>query len=498
MAILYRMKNEKKLIFLLVIASLIAGCFLNVEVLKPAAPQPVSQPASKTPTLEPVSVTPTQSIEISSSQFDEVRFAFNAVDDNVSSYFPNGTKQVFAIWKYQNMQDGMVVKREWYLDGKLWLEREESWDFAKYGSIGTLRDVSIYDFDAGLPSGVYQLRMFVDGAPQPIGYVLNGQRQNWANFEIQPAEALTSAFSSPDNLWTVSVYGMKRIILRDNNGAPKEIYTGREINYLTWFGDSKHFLFVDRDYSGQQPGSPFGIRDELYIADVVTGQVSLLNTVDSPFRGYGGPQPSLDGKYIAGLIGSGFGDACFVDSRLIFLEVASDFKNAKTIEQKSFIGVPSVADSVVYPVAEGSWWNGNQYLVTLNGTCGMDPSLLGPFVFDVPGLKANSQSTQATPLSVGDLGWGEVHGVVADAVTGKAIPGAMVTCEHSSYTSQANCSGSQVTEIPGVFNFQQVFFHDTDRIKLTVTAPGYQPQEFTQNFFTTNDLTVNFSLTPLP
>jgi hypothetical protein len=216
--------------------------------------------------------------------------------------------------------------------------------------------------------------------------------------------------------------------------------------------------------------------------------------VDSPFQGYGGPQPSLDGKYIAGLIGSGFGDACFVDKRLIFFELANDFKSAKPIEQKSFIGVPSAADSVVYPLAEGSWWVGNQYLVTLNGTCGMDTSLLGPFVFDVPGLKANPQSTLATPLSVGDLGWGEVHGVVADAVTGNAIAGATVTCEHSSYTSQAKCSGSQVTEIPGVYIFQQVFFHDTDRIKLTVTAPGYQPQEFIQNFFTTNDLTVNFAL----
>ena len=126
----------------------------------------------------------------------------------------------------------------------------------------------------------------------------------------------------------------------------------------------------------------------------------------------------------------------------------------------------------------------------------MDPSLLGPFVFDLPGLKAKSASPLATPLSVGDLGWGEVHGVVADAVTGIAIAGATVTCEHSSYTAQANCSGSQVTGIPGIFIFQQVFFHDTDRIKLTVTAPGYQPQEFSQNFFTTNDLAVNFTLVP--
>ncbi len=487
---------KKSLIFLLVIASLVSGCSFSVEILTPAAPQPVLQSASETPTSEPISATPSPGIISLPSQFDDVSFTLNPIDAGNIYAFPNGTKQVFAIWNYHNMGEGMVVRREWYLDGKLWLEREEPWDFAKYGANGTMRDVSIYDFDVGLPSGVYQLRMFVDGILQPIGYVFNGQKQTWANFEIQPVMTLTSASSSPDNLWAVSTYGMKRIVLRDNAGAPTEIYTGREINYLTWFGDSRHFLFVDRDYSGQQAGSPFGIRDELYIAEVATGQVSLLYTSDGPFQGYGGPQPSLSGRYIAGLVGSGFGDACFVDSRLIFFEMTEDFKSAKAMEQKIFRGVPSGADSVVYPAQEGSWWAGDQYLVTLNGTCGMDTSLLGPFVFDVPGLKASLKSMLATPLSVGDLGWGEVHGVVTDAITGNAIAGATVTCEHSSYTSQAICSGSQVTGIPGVYIFQQVFFHDTDTIKLTVTAPGYQPQESSQNFFTTNDMTVNFTLTP--
>jgi hypothetical protein len=171
------------------------------------------------------------------------------------------------------------------------------------------------------------------------------------------------------------------------------------------------------------------------------------------------------------------------------------------IKQDQFAGVPKTADGMMYPVSVGSWQGNTQYLVPLNGTCGsFDPALIGTYLFDVPGLKAELQSASATPLSMGDLGWGEVHGVVSDAVTGKAIPNATVTCTHSSYTSKPplTCSGSFVTGIPGVFIFQRVFFHDTDTIKLTVTAPGYQPQEFTQTAFTTNDLTVNFSLAPVP
>ena len=50
--------------------------------------------------------------------------------------FPAGTKQVYAVWNYMNMRAGMTVKREWYLNGQLWLTREEEWDFAKYGEHG--------------------------------------------------------------------------------------------------------------------------------------------------------------------------------------------------------------------------------------------------------------------------------------------------------------------------------------------------------------------------
>ncbi len=136
---------KKSLIFLLVIASLVSGCSFNVEILTPAAPQPVLQSASETPTSEPISATPSPGIISLPSQFDDVSFTLNPIDAGNIYAFPNGTKQVFAIWNYHNMGEGMVVRREWYLDGKLWLEREEPWDFAKYGANGTMRDVSIHE-----------------------------------------------------------------------------------------------------------------------------------------------------------------------------------------------------------------------------------------------------------------------------------------------------------------------------------------------------------------
>ena len=480
--------------FLLLVAFLISGCSFDLQVLTPTPAAPTSHSITALPTGDLFSATPTPDNIVLPALFYGAYFALESVETGGISSFPAGTKKIYAIWNYHNMRDGMVVKREWYLDGKLWLTREEPWDFAKYGVNGTIRDISIYDFDAGLPSGIYQLRLFVDNVPQPIGVSPDGQGQNWLNFEIKPLGEAISATSSPDNLWGAYIYGKKRIVLRDITGAPRELFTGREISYLTWFADSKHFLFVDRDYSGQQPGSPLGIRDDLYIAVVATGEVTLLYQSDSPFQEYGGPQPSLDGTYIGGLVGSGFGDACFVDSRLIFFELAGDFKSAKVIEQSNFMGIPTATDSVVYPAAEGAWRTGNQYAVTLKGTCGIDQSLMGTYIFDVPNLKATFESAGTTPMIPGDLGWGKVHGIVTDAVTGKPIAGATVTCQHSSYTSPAPCSGSITTDAQGMYVFENVFFHDTDTITLTVQAPGYQPKEIKQAFFTMPDWEVNISL----
>src|SRR5262245_6425787 len=76
----------------------------------------------------------------------------------------------------------------------------------------------------------------------------------------------------------------------------------------------------------------------------------------------------------------------------------------------------------------------------------------------------------ATQGPAGDLGTGTVFGIVTDTVTGAPIAGASVTCEHSSFTSPEDmrCNQSTVTDQDGKFLFENIFFHDTDTITLTV------------------------------
>lgn len=492
---------KRLIIFLSVLVFGLTGCSFDVQVVDltpqapPAAVTPVTLPVSG-PTIVPATPLPAEV----SPMFFAAHTTADITKTTFERSFPAGTQRVYVVWQYQNMQAGMTVKREWLLDGRVWLTREEPWDFAKYGAEGVMRDVSIFDLDAGLPSGVYQLQMYIDGIQQPIGADTMFGPEDWLNFEVRAADGAASALLSPDGRQQVTIYDLQRIVLRDASGAQFEVFTGNEINYLTWFLDNRHFLFTDRDYSNQQPGSPLGVRDRLYIADVATGQVTLLYDGDVRFKGYLGPQPALDGRYISGLAGSGFGDACFVDTRLVFFELAADFKSAQLIEQQDFPGMPAAGDGVVYPDYEGVWRPDGQYAVPLKRTCVEGSPLLGTYVFDLPNRKTTLDALGVASPLPGDLGWGEITGTVLDAVTGQPIVAALVVCEHNSYTSgpAQKCAGGVETDASGAFRFQHVFFHDTDTLRFTITAPGYQAQTVTKSSFTTPGLAINFTLQPAP
>lgn len=150
----------------------------------------------------------------------------------------------------------------------------------------------------------------------------------------------------------------------------------------------------------------------------------------------------------------------------------------------------------------------------------MKPSSSGAFLFCVaslglvffaacvPALPLGGETPTVTPSFTppagmtispplpGDLGSGAVHGTISDGVTNLPIEGAVVKCEHSSYTSPFPCQGSTTTDVDGKFSFDPVFFHDTDRIVLLVEAPGYAPLRFEQSFFIQPDLRADLSLVP--
>jgi hypothetical protein len=98
------------------------------------------------------------------------------------------------------------------------------------------------------------------------------------------------------------------------------------------------------------------------------------------------------------------------------------------------------------------------------------------------------------PPRAGDLGWGSVYGVILDGITMKPIEGATVRCEQASYVIEYRCHGVTTTNQDGVYSFNPIFFHDTDRITLTIDAPGYVTVEYEQSSFTQAELHGDFGL----
>ena len=118
------------------------------------------------------------------------------------------------------------------------------------------------------------------------------------------------------------------------------------------------------------------------MVEVPSGKLQLLYKSDISFMGRAGPVVSPNGRYIAGLEGSGFGDACLVNSHLIFIELASDLGSMRLIPQAEFSGLPSFEGGFIYPVEDGTWLSDNDYLVTMDGTCTVNRSQLGPYLLN--------------------------------------------------------------------------------------------------------------------
>jgi len=385
---------KKTVAFLIVIVSLISGCTFNVQVLTPApvvgsatltATRQIASPVatiSATAVPPPVGFTPTTSEPI----FYGAYASSDARSVVGQSAFPAGTKEVFAIWTYQNMHAGVMIKREWFLNGKPWLLREGPWDFAKYGEDGVVRDIFIYEDVFSLPPGVYQLKIYIDNVSQPIGRFTGDQPETWLNFEILPTESISESIS-PDQQWRAVVLGGHILILRDTNGTPMELFDGREIPYFAWFPNSQHILFIDRERS-EPAGTMAAIRDDLWIVDILSQETRLVYESDTALGIGSGFVISPYSNHIASTEGSGGGDACFVDTRLIFFETASDYRSVKVLKQEQFSGLPTLPDSSVYPTAVGQWEDEGQFEVPLSVTCTLNKALPGSYVFNMTQLSA--------------------------------------------------------------------------------------------------------------
>lgn len=306
--------------------------------------------------------------------------------------FETGTKQIFAIWNYTNMKPGITIRREWHLDGQTWLVREEPWDFEKYGENGTISDVSIYDFDAGLPSGKYELLLYIDNRPQ----FLPDPAVRESFFSIQDNPANPTRLLSPNGEFEATLENRQStIVVRDQKGVVVQLFNALKISQMAWFPDNLHLVFTNSDDSEQVGTSTIGIERELLLANIQTGELRPLVEFDFPLQH---AMVSPDGHYVAALLGSGYFDTCMSGFELVFFELNGKLEVARTYRTASFANLPTDLD--YYPTFKkgehfGEWTSPTRFNAALQWFCVLDGNNYdGVYTFDLQTLSADYNQTQ--------------------------------------------------------------------------------------------------------
>jgi len=296
--------------------------------------------------------------------------------------FPGGTRQVFAFWTYGNMRPGLMIHRDWYRNGELWLTREEAWDFARYGATGVMSDVSVYDFGQGLAPGRYALKLSINGQAQDIL-----ESQSDISFEVLKRNGPIS-LAAPIGSRTAVVDDPRELIILESDGTRRTLLTANEISSLAWLPDGIHLVYSNRDRSKQMlSAGTIGMHDELWIVDVVSGEHHLIGTAEENLHT---PSVSPDGQYVAVLSGTGWFDACLVDLGLAVLKLDGAGQRIALYRLSDFAGLPrnESGDLAAYPVASantpvpGVWLNSTQLTVGLQFTCRPD-NPAGIYTFDL-------------------------------------------------------------------------------------------------------------------
>jgi hypothetical protein len=94
------------------------------------------------------------------TQFYNLSFSNDPLGTHMT-YFPAGAQQVFARWDFANVYPNTRLVREWYINGQLFLRRDEAWD-PSWGTHGTLNHISIFDYQAGLTPGYYSVVIYLE------------------------------------------------------------------------------------------------------------------------------------------------------------------------------------------------------------------------------------------------------------------------------------------------------------------------------------------------
>jgi hypothetical protein len=293
------------------------------------------------------------------------------------SHYANGTEEVFAFWEYAAMTSDDIVRRVWYRNGAEWLVREDAWDVVQFGSAGRMNTVSVYDFTgSGLAAGSYELVLYINNIYQVSG-----------NFIIREDE-LTVRHGA-QRAW---VEDETTLLWQDENGATPELLPADDpIVELLWHPAGSQLFFVT-----ELPPEPDGPPWPSHVAwqfDIASRSLTALNTLSQDINRL---RISPDGRYLSALSGNDFGDACFMNRALMFMDLA----NVTVWLDIATFGTDLIDQPYqFFPADAGQWTSDETFAVNMTAYClgpeispAEDLQLLGRYQFDLGRLSVSRAS----------------------------------------------------------------------------------------------------------
>jgi dipeptidyl aminopeptidase/acylaminoacyl peptidase len=170
----------------------------------------------------------------------------------------------------------------------------------------------------------------------------------------------------------------------DTAGVTHTIVSGEALAARTavvdfdWLPDGAHAIYTLADRTEQvDPQLRIGIKNSIWIAGADSR--NPVKIADGVHDG----RVSPDGKSVAALAGSGYGDACFVDQRLVFLLLAPDLTSAQRVDVDGFEEYPQArGDGTFYPSSNVTWVSSRLALGEFSTTCLAVPGAAGRYVID--------------------------------------------------------------------------------------------------------------------
>ena len=340
----------------------------SLSAIDNGIPHPPVETPTQPPTQTPIDeLTPPDLVNPSAPWFSpKISFYTDPDPQKSQRIFPSGIRQIFAIWDYANMEPGLLVRREWYKDGKLFLAQEDHWDFSRYGAQGTIADITLHDFEKGLEKGLYSLHLYIAGQDQTLNTLIDQ-----VSFRIIDVKSPLPT-TSPDGTRLALVPDPRSLMIEEGNGLQNRVFVGQEIAGLAWFPDSRNIIVSNRDRTKQEiSGTAEGIRDELWIIDTTSG---LRIRIATPEENLHMPLVSPDGRYIAAISGTGRFFACKSDLSIVLIELDHDLTrvaihNLNELPAFSDFQYPPIP--VNYPTVPlpGIWQDINRFSLALKFPC---------------------------------------------------------------------------------------------------------------------------------